>query len=130
MPRLPHNQRSPFEKENEKGDTRRALTATAILPHQRFGDRAGGDADDDVLLRSAAVRRRYGGASDMWLSRRLRDGSGFPLPLIISRTRYWRKSDLLAWEAGLTRDKPAAERKPVRAKVEMRPRDGRTCVRR
>src|SRR5262245_20337956 len=52
---------------------------------------------DDLLLRSPAVRKRYG-ASDMWLNRRLGDGTGFPKPLYIQGIRYWKLSALLAWE--------------------------------
>ena len=54
--------------------------------------------ETDIFLRSGAVRRRYGNASDMWLHRRLRDDSGFPQPIVIGYTRYWRLSDLEAWE--------------------------------
>ena len=53
---------------------------------------------DDILLRSDAVKKRYGGASDMWLVRRLADNSGFPKPIVIGRYRLWRLSELVAWE--------------------------------
>jgi predicted DNA-binding transcriptional regulator AlpA len=46
------------------------------------------------------VRARYGDVSDMWLHRRLRD-SDFPKPLVINGRRFWRISDLEAWEAKL-----------------------------
>jgi predicted DNA-binding transcriptional regulator AlpA len=55
---------------------------------------------DDVLLRAGRVRRRYG-ASDMWLHRRLHDDSGFPRPIVIGRLRFWRLSELKAWEDSL-----------------------------
>jgi predicted DNA-binding transcriptional regulator AlpA len=55
--------------------------------------------EDDMLLRAKDVRKRYGNASDMWLFRRLRDpASDFPKPLIIGRLRYWRLSELKAYE--------------------------------
>jgi predicted DNA-binding transcriptional regulator AlpA len=60
-----------------------------------------------VFHTSAEVRRRYGGVSDMWISRRLNDNSGFPKPLVINRRRFWRLSELLAWE-----QKRAAASKP------------------
>jgi hypothetical protein len=34
----------------------------------------------------------------MWIHRRLTDGSGFPQPLVINRRRFWKLSELLAWE--------------------------------
>jgi predicted DNA-binding transcriptional regulator AlpA len=34
----------------------------------------------------------------MWLWRRLKDGSGFPKPLEICGRRFWKLSDLVAWE--------------------------------
>ncbi len=52
----------------------------------------------DEFKTSAQVKVRYGGVSDMWLYRRLRDDSGFPHPIIIKRRRFWRLSDLVAWE--------------------------------
>lgn len=57
---------------------------------------------DEVFLRSGEVRRRYANASEMWLHRRLRDDSEFPKPIRIERYRYWRLSDLQAWEAMLS----------------------------
>lgn len=53
---------------------------------------------DDLFATSAEVRRRYGGVSDMWLHRRLADDPDFPKPLVIRRRRFWRLSDLVAWE--------------------------------
>jgi hypothetical protein len=56
-------------------------------------------SDNDVYLDARAVRRRYGGRSDMSLYRWLRDPAlGFPAPIYIQKYRYWRLSDLLAWE--------------------------------
>ena len=53
----------------------------------------------DVRLTAPQVRHRYGNRSDMWLWRLLKNqASGFPLPLIINRRRYWRLGDLEAWE--------------------------------
>ena len=57
-------------------------------------------AEQEIYLRSREVRARYGGCSDMWLHRRLNDPtSGFPKPVYFGRQRFWRLSDLLAWEA-------------------------------
>ena len=50
-------------------------------------------------LNSAAVRARYGGASDMWLWRRLHDASGFPKPMVINKRRYFDEAALDAWDA-------------------------------
>lgn len=56
-------------------------------------------SDSDVYLTAAAVRKRYGGRSEMALYRWVRDPKlGFPAPLYIHRYRYWRLADLLAFE--------------------------------
>jgi hypothetical protein len=79
-----------------------AQTASAALTvHQRQGDRGSTDdpnADEDRFLSSAQVKKRYGGVSDMWLTRRLRDGSGFPKPMIVETRRFWKLSELEQWE--------------------------------
>ena len=56
--------------------------------------------DEDVFLDARdAVKRRYGGRSDMALWRWSQDPSlGFPAPIYIQQFRYWKLSDLLAWE--------------------------------
>jgi hypothetical protein len=76
---------------------------TPVRPHAAHGDRGNPDSDnsdssDDRLLTAAQVKRRYGSASDMWLWRRLHDGSGFPKPIFICRRRFWRLSGVIAWE--------------------------------
>lgn len=54
----------------------------------------------DGYLSSAGVRARYGDCSDMTLWRWLNDERvGFPAPIRIQRRRFWRLSDLEAWEA-------------------------------
>src|SRR5262249_21781178 len=73
------------------------------LKTSTHGDRHDSDNGDDdpaadVLLRSVAVRRRYGDCSDMWLYRRLHEDSGFPKPLYVGQVRFWRLSDLVRWE--------------------------------
>ena len=62
------------------------------------------------------VRARYGDVSAMWVERRLRDESGFPKPHYIGRLRFWRLSDLIAWERALPQtrlDKPKAQVRPA-----------------
>jgi hypothetical protein len=55
--------------------------------------------DSDVYLDACAVRRRYGGRSDMALWRWARDPDlGFPSPIYIGKYRYWKLADLIAWE--------------------------------
>jgi hypothetical protein len=54
---------------------------------------------EDVFLTSADIRRRYGNVSDMWIHRRLTDGSGFPAPMVgPDRRRRWKLSECLNWE--------------------------------
>jgi predicted DNA-binding transcriptional regulator AlpA len=54
--------------------------------------------NDDVLVREADVRKRYGGVSSMWIYRRLADDPNFPRPIYIAKRRFWRLGDLVAWE--------------------------------
>lgn len=50
------------------------------------------------LMNAHQVREMLGGVSDMFLWRRLNEpGSTFPRPIILSRRRYWRESDIAAW---------------------------------
>jgi hypothetical protein len=58
--------------------------------------------DKDVFLAARAVKKRYGGKSDMAIHRWLQDPSlGFPKPIYIQGYRYWRLADLIAWEKTL-----------------------------
>ena len=59
--------------------------------------------NQDPLIPTQQVKERFGGVSDMWLHRRLRDGSCFPRPVYIGRLRFWRLSELVAWEDQLPR---------------------------
>jgi predicted DNA-binding transcriptional regulator AlpA len=54
-----------------------------------------------VYVRVADVRRRYGGASDMWITRKTRD-FGFPAPVFLGgRDRFWRLDELEAWDRAM-----------------------------
>lgn len=54
-----------------------------------------------IYLRIADVRRRYGGASDMWITRKTRD-FGFPAPVFLGgRDRFWRLEELDAWDRAM-----------------------------
>ena len=56
------------------------------------------EKSSESFLPARAVKLRYG-VSDMSLWRWLRDQRlGFPAPIIINRHRFWRESDLVAWE--------------------------------
>jgi len=60
------------------------------------------DHAGDLFLSSAQVRARYGQVSDMWLYRREKDEtSHFPRPIRIQGRKYWRLSDLVAYERRL-----------------------------
>jgi predicted DNA-binding transcriptional regulator AlpA len=54
-------------------------------------------SDDAAYLTAGQVRVRYGSCSHMWLIRRMQD-SAFPAPTYFGRLRFWRLSDLEAWE--------------------------------
>ncbi len=72
-------------------------------------DRACGD--DDRFLPARAVWERYD-VTSMSIWRWLRDPAmGFPRPVLFGRLRYWKLSELLAWEAS----RPRASAQPVRS---------------
>jgi predicted DNA-binding transcriptional regulator AlpA len=48
-------------------------------------------------IQAQAVRDLCGGVSDMWLWRRLNDDPTFPKPSYISKRRFWRETDIVAW---------------------------------
>jgi hypothetical protein len=101
--RKPSQQVSVYEKRLKSAAKAAPAPAADSTVHGRQADRDSGDDDPadpaaDVLLRSLAVRKRYGDCSDMWLHRRLGDDSGFPRPIYIAGVRHWRLSDLLRWE--------------------------------
>jgi predicted DNA-binding transcriptional regulator AlpA len=56
---------------------------------------------DDILVREPDVRKSFGGVSSMWIYRRLADDPTFPKPLYISKRRFWKRSELVAWERGV-----------------------------
>lgn len=56
---------------------------------------------DSEYLTAAQVRARFGGASRMWLHRRLTTDA-FPPPVRFGpRFRYWRLADIKNWEAAM-----------------------------
>lgn len=56
------------------------------------------DPAADCFLTARQTRARYGDISDMWLWRRQHDESGFPKPMVVEKRRFWRLSELIAWE--------------------------------
>jgi predicted DNA-binding transcriptional regulator AlpA len=52
----------------------------------------------DVYLRTRQVQQRYGNCSAMWIERRLATDPAFPRPVYFGRYRFWKLSDLEAWE--------------------------------
>lgn len=53
----------------------------------------------DVYLSSKQVSERYGNTTSMSLWRWLNDADmRFPKPLVIRRRRFWKLSELVAWE--------------------------------
>lgn len=51
--------------------------------------------------RVAEVRARYGNASDMWITRKMRD-AGFPTPVYFGgRDRFWRNEELDSWDSAM-----------------------------
>lgn len=65
-----------------------------------------------IFLTAAQVRQRYGNASRMWIVRRMAD-SEFPQPVRFARMRYWRASDLDAWDAqAAAKQRPTSDHRP------------------
>jgi len=55
-------------------------------------------SDTSKLIGAAPLRELLGDISDMTLWRWLgRSDLNFPQPIVISRRRYWRKSDIDGW---------------------------------
>jgi predicted DNA-binding transcriptional regulator AlpA len=54
---------------------------------------------NELYLRTKQVRARYGNVSHMWIERRLRDDPTFPKPTYFGRMRFFKLSELEAWEA-------------------------------
>jgi predicted DNA-binding transcriptional regulator AlpA len=110
-PRIPPDQVSPYPGGSCASSDGRRLDDRDLILRRRRGTKYGeppADDSDDYFLTAVQVRQRYGNASDMWLWRRLRDDSNFPRPIEIRKRRYWKLSELIAWEracasAGLSR---------------------------
>ena len=70
------------------------------------------DIPADAKFASAAkVKARYGGVSDMWIVRKIADHD-FPTPQTFgTATRYWRVSELDAWDA-MMRNRALSSPKP------------------
>ena len=75
----------------------------------------------DPLLPKHKVQTHFLDVSDMTLFRKMRDGK-FPAPVeVVSGTRYWRLSDLMAWRKGKRSGWPPAAA-PVVAALKARTR--------
>jgi predicted DNA-binding transcriptional regulator AlpA len=71
----------------------------------------------EIYLKTKQVRQRYGSVSEMWIERRMKDDA-FPRPVFFGSLRFWRESDLLAWErAQIKAPKPRAPRPMVAARA-------------
>jgi predicted DNA-binding transcriptional regulator AlpA len=105
-PRIPPDQVGPYPGGGCASSDVRPLDGRDLILRRRRGTRYGDPPardGDDYFLTAVQVRQRYGNASDMWLWRRLRDDSNFPRPIEISRRRYWKLSELIAWERACAR---------------------------
>jgi predicted DNA-binding transcriptional regulator AlpA len=58
---------------------------------------------EDAFLTSRQVKERYGGASDQWLWRRENNDPTFPKPLRIHGRKFWKLSELAAYERSLAK---------------------------
>ncbi len=57
--------------------------------------------DSESYLTASQVRARFGGASRMWIHRRLAN-DGFPQPVTFGgRFRYFKLSEIQIWEAAM-----------------------------
>lgn len=55
-------------------------------------------SETETYLKTNQVCERYGNCSAMWIERRMKD-SDFPPPVHFGVLRFWRVSDLVAWDA-------------------------------
>ena len=53
---------------------------------------------NDEFLTARQLRKRYGNRSHMWVARRLKDDPDFPRPYYFGQLRFFKLSDLEAWE--------------------------------
>ena len=75
------------------------------------------DTSQDIYLKAAQVRQRYGNCSVMWITRRHKD-EGFPEPDYFGGLRFWKLSDLERWERdrkAAPKTRPARDMKAVRS---------------
>ena len=61
-----------------------------------------------VWLSTNQVLARYGGRSQMWLWRKIRNDPKFPRPVHFGRLQFFRLADLEAYEQGLVADEKVA----------------------
>ncbi len=72
--------------------------------------------EDNIYLKAAQVRQRFGNCSDMWITRRIAD-AGFPAPVYFGGLRFWKLSDVERWE----RERKAAPKpRPSRPMIAAR----------
>jgi hypothetical protein len=62
--------------------------------------------EDDIYLKAAQVRQRYGNCSHTWIARRQKDAC-LPAPAYLGGLRFWKLRDLERWERD-QRDAPKA----------------------
>jgi hypothetical protein len=77
--------------------------------------------DDETLINIGQLKKLLGGVSDMFIHRRLRDGSGFPAPdAVIANRRYWKLGRVREWRDAQSK---GTTHGPVKseAEAELRP---------
>jgi predicted DNA-binding transcriptional regulator AlpA len=57
----------------------------------------------EIFLKTRQVQARWGGVSHMFVERRLKNDATFPKPVFLGRLRFWKLSELEAWEAAQTK---------------------------
>jgi predicted DNA-binding transcriptional regulator AlpA len=112
MPSIPPEQVSPFGSARRKQDVCPSQSASETLPRHKVQDRGPCNEEaEERYLSGRQVRFRCGGVSDMWIWRRLKDGSGFPKPVVVRGRRFWALSKLVVWERKLA-EYPANQAHP------------------
>jgi len=80
--------------------------------------------DDDRFLPARAVWERYN-VTSMSIWRWLRDPAmAFPQPVLFGRLRYWKLSELLAWESS----RPRASTQPAALQGRIAPTGGQAAA--
>ena len=68
------------------------------MHYEKRSPNAAHNPNPKYYLTSAQMRERYGGRSEMWLTRIMRSDAKFPRYIVIGRYRFWALDDVERYE--------------------------------